>query len=118
MNAVPDKTVIEEVALELGIDPAFVEKDWFVVQVIREITTTNLLRAQVVFAGGTALSKAHRLLQRFSEDIDFRVALPAALSASRSQQRKFLSTIRDHFHQLLTQLFPPNAMKWKSRDEN
>jgi hypothetical protein len=27
MNAAPDKTIIEEVALELGINPAFVEKD-------------------------------------------------------------------------------------------
>jgi hypothetical protein len=26
MNAVPDKAIIEEVALELGIDPAFVGK--------------------------------------------------------------------------------------------
>ena len=34
MNAVPDKAVIEEVALELGIDPAFVEKDWYVVQIL------------------------------------------------------------------------------------
>lgn len=31
MNAVPNKAVIEEVALELGINPAFVEKDWYVV---------------------------------------------------------------------------------------
>ena len=37
MNAVPNKTLIVEVALELGIDPAFVEKDWYVVQMIREI---------------------------------------------------------------------------------
>ena len=118
MNAVPAKAVMEEVALELGIDPAFVEKDWYVVRLIREVTSMNLLDAQVVFAGGTALSKAHRLLQRFSEDIDFRLVLPAALSTSRSQQRKFLSTIRDHFHELLIPLFPPNAVKWKSRDEN
>lgn len=32
MNAVPNKMLIVEVALELGIDPAFVEKDWYVVQ--------------------------------------------------------------------------------------
>lgn len=118
MNAVPDKAIIEEVALELGIDPAFVEKDWYVVQLIREIISMDLLGAQTVFAGGTALSKAHRLLQRFSEDVDFRLVLPAAQSESRSQQRKFLSVIRDRIHQLLAPLFLPNAVTWKSRDEN
>jgi predicted nucleotidyltransferase component of viral defense system len=58
MNAVPGKAVIEEVALELGIDPAFVEKDWYVVQLIREITNPELLGAQVIFTGGTSLSNS------------------------------------------------------------
>jgi predicted nucleotidyltransferase component of viral defense system len=118
MNTVPDKAVIEEVALELGIDPAFVEKDWYVVQLIREITNSALFEAQAIFSGGTALSKAHRLLQRFSEDIDFRLILPTGASASRSQQRKLLSAIRDRLHQVITSLFPSDAVKWKSRDEN
>lgn len=34
MNAAPAKALINEVALELGIDPAFIEKDWYVVQLI------------------------------------------------------------------------------------
>jgi predicted nucleotidyltransferase component of viral defense system len=66
MNAVPNKTLIVEVALELGIDPAFVEKDWYVVQMIREIVDADLFGAQLIFTGGTALSKAHQLIQRFS----------------------------------------------------
>lgn len=118
MSAVPDKAVIEEAAIELGIDAAFIEKDWHIVQLIREITGADLFGAQAIFAGGTALSKAHRLLQRFSEDIDFRLLLPAAASLSRSQQRKLLSDIRGRLHQLIITIFPPDAVKWKSRDEN
>ena len=118
MNAVPDKAVIEEVALELGIDPAFVEKDWYVVQLIKEITSMELLGAQVIFAGGTALSKAHRLLQRFSEDIDFRLILPQNAAATKSRQRKLLSAIRDRLHGMITTHFPLDAVKWKSRVEN
>ncbi|HWB93389.1 MAG TPA: nucleotidyl transferase AbiEii/AbiGii toxin family protein [Puia sp.] len=118
MNAVPDKAVIQEVALELGLDPAFVEKDWYVVQLIREISSSKLLGAQTIFAGGTALSKAHRLLQRFSEDIDFRLSLPPDALASRSRQRNLLSAIRDRLYQLITARFSPGAVKWKSRDEN
>ncbi|HEV2355914.1 MAG TPA: nucleotidyl transferase AbiEii/AbiGii toxin family protein [Puia sp.] len=67
MNAAPDKALMEEVALEMGIDPAFVEKDWYVVQAIALIVGLDLSGAKVVFTGGTALAKAHRLLKRFSE---------------------------------------------------
>jgi len=118
MNAVPDKAAIEEVALELGIDPAFVEKDWYVVQIIKEITSMESLGAQAIFAGGTALSKAHRLLQRFSEDIDFRLILPQDAAATKSRQRKLLSAIRDRLHGMITTHFPLEAVKWKSRDDN
>ena len=86
MNAVPNKAVIEEVALELGINPAFVEKDWYVVQILKIIGSLDLLGAQAIFAGGTALAKAHGLLKRFSEDIDFRLVDPALSSYSRSTE--------------------------------
>jgi hypothetical protein len=33
----------------------------------------------LVFGGGTALARAHRLVQRMSEDVDFKIVpLPAA----------------------------------------
>jgi Nucleotidyl transferase AbiEii toxin, Type IV TA system len=86
MNMRPDKTLFEEVAELRQILPAFVEKDWFVTQVVRIISTVDVTGFHVVFTGGTALSKAHRLLERFSEDVDFRVRVEgepkrAALSA-------------------------------------
>lgn len=118
MNAVPDKAVIEEVALELGVDPAFVEKDWYVVQLILKIISSDLFGARTIFTGGTALSKAHRLLKRFSEDIDFRLILPPDASTSKNKQRKLLSAIRDRLRQMITIHFPPDSVKWKSRDEN
>jgi hypothetical protein len=118
MNAAPDKIIIEEVALELGIDPAFVEKDWYVVQLIREISGADIFGAQVIFTGGTALSKAHRLLQRFSEDIDFRLILPTVPPLSGSRQRKLLSAIRDRLREIVATQFPEVVIQWKARDEN
>jgi predicted nucleotidyltransferase component of viral defense system len=50
-----------------------VEKDWYVTQVIRKISKIHYEDFQVIFTGGTALSKAYGLIQRFSEDVDFRV---------------------------------------------
>src|SRR4051794_39831734 len=118
MNDVPSKAVIEEAALELGINPAFVEKDWYVVQLIGIIMRTDLYGPQVIFTGGTALSKAHRLLQRFSEDIDFRLILPHSTSLSRGQHRNLLSRIRERLREVIVPLFPDGAVSWKSRDEN
>ena len=106
MNAVPNKAVIEEVALELGINPAFVEKDWYVVQILQIIGAIDLLGAQTIFAGGTALAKAHRLLQRFSEDIDFRLVDPALATLSRNERRKHLSVLKQVIHDAITKHFP------------
>lgn len=67
-----DPDVINEIAIELGIDPAFVEKDWYSVQVLKAISAYSHEAITTIFSGGTSLSKGHGLLQRFSEDLDFR----------------------------------------------
>lgn len=71
MNALPDKNTIELVARQLGISEAFVEKDWYVTQVLSTLTKIQHPGFELVFSGGTALSKAHKLIERFSEDLDF-----------------------------------------------
>ena len=73
MNTPPDNKTIRLIAQELKVDPAFVEKDWYGVQVIAAISQMKYSNYELVFSGGTALAKAHNLLERFSEDIDFRV---------------------------------------------
>ena len=77
MNTLPDKELIAEVAQIKGISEAFIEKDWFVTKTIKIISGINFGDYDIVFAGGTALSKAHGLIQRFSEDIDFKVIAPS-----------------------------------------
>ena len=118
MNAVPNRRVIEEVALELAIIPAFVEKDWYVVQILQIIQSTDLIGAKSVFAGGTALAKAHQLLQRFSEDIDFRIVDSALASLTRSEQRKRLSSLKELIQQAIVNHFPVDNIQVKARDEN
>lgn len=73
MNIFPKKALIEEVALVRRISEAFVEKDWFVTQVIKILAENQQTDFILIFTGGTALSKAHKLIHRFSEDIDFRI---------------------------------------------
>jgi len=67
-----DAKIVDEIAAELGIDPAFVEKDWYSVQVLKTVAEHQSKTVETLFAGGTCLSKGHGLIQRFSEDLDFR----------------------------------------------
>lgn len=50
-----------------GISPAFVAKDYYIVLLLSEIAKAN---PDVVFKGGTSLSKCHHAIDRFSEDVD------------------------------------------------
>ena len=53
--------------------PALVEKDFYVVKALAAIAAIDTAPLRLVFGGGTALSRAHRLVQRMSEDIDLRI---------------------------------------------
>jgi len=114
----PDKNLIEEVALIKGISEAFVEKDWYVTQVIRKISKIRYEDFQIIFTGGTALSKAHGLIQRFSEDIDFRVITYTLAQKSRSEQKRLLSAFK---HAVITELkttFQIDEANILARNEN
>jgi predicted nucleotidyltransferase component of viral defense system len=53
--------------------PALVEKDWYVVRALAAIAEADTGAFRLVFGGGTALSRAHGLLQRMSEDLDLKI---------------------------------------------
>jgi predicted nucleotidyltransferase component of viral defense system len=54
----------------MGLDAASVEKDFWVCWTLREIFALPGIGGHITFKGGTSLSKAWKLIQRFSEDID------------------------------------------------
>jgi hypothetical protein len=63
-----------EVQAYFGLpSPALVEKDFYVVKALAAIAAVNTAPLRLVFGGGTALSRAHRLVRRMSEDIDLRI---------------------------------------------
>lgn len=59
--------IVNKISKEKGINEAIIEKDYFVSLILREITKEN---KNIVFKGGTSLSKCFGLINRFSEDID------------------------------------------------
>jgi predicted nucleotidyltransferase component of viral defense system len=58
---------------EFEIDPVFIEKDWYTQHILGVISKFESDEFQPIFSGGTCLSKGYRLIERFSEDIDFRM---------------------------------------------
>lgn len=59
--------IINKISKEKGINEAIIEKDYFVSLILKEIEKEN---KNIVFKGGTSLSKCFGLINRFSEDID------------------------------------------------
>ena len=60
---------IQATAQQFDIREIYVEKDYWVTVALYHIFHSNMAD-QAVFKGGTALSKCHKLIERFSEDID------------------------------------------------
>ena len=92
----PDAETLGRIAGALAVDEAFVEKDWFVVEAIQILHGFDSADFVPVFSGGTSLLKAHGLIKRFSEDIDFKLELSKAfLAGSSSQKKKTLSAFKN-----------------------
>ena len=66
--------------------PILVEKDWYVVRALAAINSAEVKPFRLVFSGGTALSRAHRLTRRMSEDIDLKIV--SGEPRSRAELRK------------------------------
>ena len=54
----------------IGLQAESVEKDFWVCWTLRELFTLPSIGNHLTFKGGTSLSKAWKLIERFSEDID------------------------------------------------
>ena len=53
----------------LGIRDIFIEKDYWVTYILKQLSKSEF-KDEVVFKGGTSLSKAYDVISRFSEDVD------------------------------------------------
>ena len=66
------EAVFNAIAAQKGMKPFAVEKDWWVSRTLEIIFQMNIAQ-HLVFKGGTSLSKAWKLINRFSEDIDLAI---------------------------------------------
>lgn len=96
--------VLVQAANMSGRPPHLLEKDVWVVWSLRHLFTAPYA-PHLVFKGGTSLSKAYGVIQRFSEDVDLTYDIRAIagdligdagtpLPASKSQEKKWSKEIR------------------------
>jgi len=93
-------------AQQLGLPEAFVEKDYWVTYVLRALADSPY-REQLVFKGGTALSKAYGLVERFSEDVD--LAIAGTEGWTGGQVKKLMDAGAKHITQGLTSVVEPGV---------
>lgn len=87
-----DKELFEQIVLRtsdaLGIEAGIVEKDYFVTVFLKQLVAQY---PNIIFKGGTSLSKCYKLINRFSEDIDLNVL--GETKPSESQRRKLRDAV-------------------------
>lgn len=69
----------------MNIVPAIIEKDYYVTLLLKEITEQC---PEIIFKGGTSLSKCHKIISRFSEDIDIGLNADKATEAMRKNLKQ------------------------------
>ncbi len=79
-------TYVTSVSQYMRLPEIYIEKDYWVTHALKHLSESDISK-DVVFKGGTSLSKAHKLIHRFSEDIDLAVS---AYGLSDSQRKALL----------------------------
>lgn len=101
--------IIDLVSRNYGINPIFVEKDYYVFMLLKLIYSKN---DEIMFKGGTSLSKAWGILNRFSEDIDMN--LRPEIPSTDSHRMKFNNAV---YNSIIELGFDYDRSKMNSRRE-
>jgi hypothetical protein len=92
-----DQTILyaTEYFREHGLRESLIEKDYYVTETLRVIASMD--DTEVIFKGGTSLSKGWNLIQRFSEDIDMFVQLDGLGSkAVNTKLKKLMNCVTNN----------------------
>jgi len=111
------KIAFQKVASAQGILPSIVEKDFWVCWVLRQIFDDAQLAKQITFKGGTSLSKAYQLIERFSEDIDLTISKdapyltegknPMETGISGKERARRIKTLKENAQRYVAELALP-----------
>lgn len=71
------RDIFQEAAARRNLLPIIFEKDFWVCWTLKKLCESPALAPYLTFKGGTSLSKAYGLIERFSEDIDLTISRQA-----------------------------------------
>ena len=86
------KKIIDIVSTNISIDPVFVEKDYYITMILKLLQSKC---PDVIFKGGTSLSKCFGIINRFSEDIDISFEEHIGESKRSKLKNKIIKAISD-----------------------
>mgnify|MGYP004466132835 FL=1 len=87
--------VILKVSEDTGIDASIIEKDYYVTLFLKRIVE---VLPNIIFKGGTSLSKCYKLIKRFSEDIDLNIEVETRpTEGQRKKLKEAIVSIIDEF---------------------
>lgn len=105
LNPEDRQEIFNEIFRQKNISPIAIEKDWWVVQTLRQIFEMEMAES-LVFKGGTSLSKGWGIIERFSEDID--LALDRRYLGFTGEMGKHqVDKLRRASHQFIREQFFP-----------
>lgn len=111
--------LFREASLNSGINENIIEKDFWVSFILEHLFQKSVYKEQLIFKGGTSLSKCYNLIERFSEDVDL-IVDPALvgiteeelhLDRTNTQQSKFNNYINELTNKFLINEFTPTLTK-------
>jgi predicted nucleotidyltransferase component of viral defense system len=115
------KLLVTDLIAERGLNiPEYaLEKDYIVTDSLQALFKIEDPQFDLVFCGGTCFSKAYKLLDRISEDIDIKVILKPGLNLSRSKLRESLSQLKPKIISALVSAgFDEQDIIEQAKDEN
>lgn len=92
------KYFIQEVSKQIGLETFIIEKDYWVTYILKNLAQSEFAN-EIVFKGGTCLSKAYNLIERFSEDVDLLI-LETENTKSKTRKEKRLVAMREFVNSL------------------
>src|SRR6185503_21193932 len=124
-------------AQKSGIDVAVMEKDFWVCWTLKELFSLPVIGQNLIFKGGTSLSKIFKVINRFSEDIDVSIERgflgyggtnePEAGASNKEKQRRVEALMAACHYKIANELMPalnstihakvPRTDQWSLRSD-
>lgn len=117
LTTAQQRTILEQTAIKQGLPKQAIEKDLWVTAIL-QILFGLPCAENLVFKGGTSLSKVWKLISRFSEDIDLaidRAAFELEGDLTKKQVKKLRKAsslfVRDMLYQQLAEAINQTSLK-------